>query len=198
MEIKILGDYIHTRKLGLNLEKMRASSEKMYNLVKEKFGKDQEHNGQSTLSTELYAKYNLLMYPFEEFHELYTAIRETFHHIDVSDDTHYIQCWLNYYQKGTFIDWHGHWPPEQRGWHGFYCVDCEPSKTTYKLPRNENRKNIIVDVPSINDQLVISKSDGDQHRTWPWEHDDRPRITIAFDIMPREFAQPGFNHWLPL
>ena len=29
--------------------------------------------------------------------------------------------------------------------------------------------------------MVISKSNGDEHRTWPWQY-DRPRITIAFDL----------------
>ena len=38
------------------------------------------------------------------------------------------------YKEGDFIDWHTHWPKEKNTWHGFFCVDCEPSYTTYRLP----------------------------------------------------------------
>ena len=70
------------------------------------------------------------------------------------------------------------------------------SYTTYRLPN----KFEPVNVESENNLLVISKSAGDTHRTWPWEYADRDRITIAFDIVPRPHFNPEawLNHWVPL
>lgn len=208
----IYEEYIHTKKLNLNLDVMKDSCEKLYDLVKEKFSQNKiDYTGQSTLSTGLFGSYNLLLYPLDEFHELYEEIKTMLYEIeDGEKQKYYIQCWLNYYQKGDFINWHGHWKPEHKSYHGFFCVDCEPSKTTYKVPGYEEiipgkksrarEKDKIVDVESKNNLLVMSKSDGDIHRTWPWEYEDRPRITIAFDIVPKQFIQYDIwlNHWIPL
>ena len=121
-----------------------------------------------------------------------------------------IQCWLNFYRKGEFIDWHRHWPMDAKGYHGFLCVSCEPSKTTYRLPAKhgvqipteliEKTEWETVDVESKNGLLVLSESAGDMHRTWPWEFHDRDRITIAFDIVPKPHFNPEawLNHWVPL
>ena len=136
------------------------------------------------------------MYPFDEFYDLYQEIKTFFYESSISEEQHYIQCWMNIYRKGDFIDWHTHWPKEKNSWHGFFCVDCEPSYTTYRLPNRYEPVN----VTSENNLLVISRSNGDTHRTWPWEYADRDRITIAFDILPRlEFhPEAWLNHWVPL
>jgi hypothetical protein len=191
-------NYIHTKKLNLNLSKIKNSSHKMYNYIKKTFESGSDYNGQSSMEKQIFAKYNLLMYPLPEFYELYCEIRNFFRENLNSEDLnepHYIQCWLNFYKKGEFISWHEHWPPEVNGWHGYYCVDVEPSKTTYKLPGY--KKNI--DVENCNNLLVLSKSNGDKHRTWPWEYDS-PRITIAFDIVPSWHIQndDSPNHWVPI
>ena len=85
-------------------------------------------------------------------------------------------------------------------WHGYYCVDVEPSKTSYKLEKNGK----IVHVQNEDNLLVLSKSLDDQHRTWAWEY-DHPRITIAFDILPASNIlnfegenKMGKNHWIPI
>ena len=106
---------------------------------------------------------------------------------------------MNIYRKGDFIDWHTHWPKEKNSWHGFFCVDCEPSYTTYRLPNRYEPVN----VTSENNLLVIGKSDNDRHRSSEWPYTDRDRITIAFDIIPRQSIVPCFpydgalNHWIP-
>lgn len=191
-------DYIHTKKLNLNLSKIKNSSNKMYNYIKTNFENNSDHNGQTSMEKQIFGKYNLFMYPLPEFHELYSEVRKFFRekiNPEDLDESYYIQCWLNFYRKGDFISWHEHWPPEVNGWHGYYCVDVEPSKTTYRLPGNKNH----IDVENSNNLLVLSRSNGDQHRTWPWEY-DFPRITIAFDIVPACHIQDDDtpNHWVPI
>ena len=192
--MKTLNNYVHVDTLNIDLESMVQSCTTMRDIIEKHFGQSEKgYTGQSTMTTGVFQAYNLLMYPLPQMHELYEGIRSTFHKInDKKDETFYIQCWLNYYNKGDFIDWHNHWPPSCNSWHGFFCVNCEPSSTTYKL-----QDGTVVDVESKNNNLVISKSDGDLHRTWPWEYDE-PRITIAFDIIPARHLPFIINHWMPI
>jgi hypothetical protein len=145
------------------------------------------------IRTSLYKKYNVFLFPFKQFHALYLEIQKMFReksNLDFSKE-YYIQAWLNVYKKGEFINWHEHWDPYKKAWHGYYCVECEPSKTTYKI------ENKILDIENEDNLLVMSQSNGENHRTWPWHKDD-PRITIAFDIVPEKFVTLDINHWMPI
>jgi hypothetical protein len=139
----------------------------------------------SQMLTDIYQEYNLLMYPFPGFHELYFGIQNMFHQVlthcfGKTNNQYYIQSWLNLYERGQFIDWHDHWKPHQEAWHGFFCVDVEPnSKTSYMWPNIEE----VIDIESKNNLLVIGTSNGDKHKSSSWDN-DHPRITIAFDIVP--------------
>lgn len=201
---KFYEEYIHTRKLDLNLIKIKNSSNKMYEFIRNEFVKNaQDYNGQSSMVQQIFAEYNLFLYPFPEFYDLFFQIKEMFYDkldIEEHDESYYIQSWLNFYWEGDFIDWHSHWPPYVKSWHGYYCVDVEPSKTSYKL--EESGK--IIHVQNEDNLLVLSKSLDDQHRTWPWEY-EHPRITIAFDILPASNIlnfqgenKMGKNHWIPI
>ena len=198
----IYHDYIITKKINLDLVKLKQSCYQMSNLIDRKFNNASalqgytDSSGKSPVTTNLFSSYNLLMYPFDELHELYEEIKAFFHECSVTEEKYYIQCWLNIYKSGSFIDWHNHWLPKDNTWHGFFCVDCEPSKTTYRIPGVMEP----VDIVSENNLLVMSRSNGDTHRTWPWEPTDRDRITIAFDIVPKNNVNPEawLNHWLPI
>jgi len=194
----IYEDYVITEDLDLNLPAINRSCDEFYNLIKKSFANDQDFSASSTASTQLFQKYNLLMYPYDQFHELYDSIKNVFRKYCEDDEKYYIQAWLNYYQKGEFIDWHSHWSEEVNSWHGFYCVNCEStqSKTTYRLPYIAHD----IDIISRDNMLVMSKSECDVHRTWPWEYEGKPRITIAFDIVPRQHIGPDWvlNHWIPI
>jgi len=194
----IYGNYVHTKKLNLNLEKMIDSSKMMYHIIRTNFSKDKERYGvNAPITTKLYTSYNLLMYWFPEFHELFQEICTFFKEVKDKDDDkkYYIQCWLNVYNKGECIDWHGHWHPEKKVWHGFYCVYTEPnSGTHYKLPPNGEE----CFVPSEDNLIVLGKSDGDSHKSTEWTDENHPRVTIAFDIVPRESISRGLNHWIPI
>jgi hypothetical protein len=94
------------------------------------------------------------------------------------------------------------WQPEYESWHGFYCIDVEPdSYTTYRVFGRVPEKDDIV-IHSKDNLLVISKSDGDFHRSSKWENEDKPRITVAFDIIPSHKLVEGnhvsLNHWIPI
>lgn len=194
----IYGDYIHTKKINLDTISLLTSCYYMNDLILKKFGDGRKsYTGQSTMTTQLFSEYNVLMYALPQFNKLYHEIRNFFKELCVDEKEYYIQSWLNIYKKGEFINWHRHWPKEMKTWHGFYCVDVEPdSGTTYRIPfiREE------VFVPSENNLLVISRSDGDSHKSSEWPFEDRPRITIAFDIVPMEFIRNDewLNHWIPL
>lgn len=199
--MKIYEDYIITASLNLDLAEIKDSCYKMKNVIDKHFKEQllkaeytEEEGKSSPLTTQGFEHYNLLMYPFNGFHSLYFEIQKLFQHVNQNDEKYYIRCWLNVYENGNFVDWHDHFPPRSKSWHGYYCVDCEPSKTTYKLPNISEP----VDIVSENNLLVLSKSDGDKHRTWPWEYKDRDRITIAFDIVPSTYTGEFLNHWIPI
>ena len=200
--MKVYKDYIITDKLNLDLVQIKNSCYKMKGLVDKHLPIEKllevnytENEGKlSPLTTQAFEYYNVLMHGFEGFHSLYFEIQKLFRQLNQTNENYYIQSWLNIYEKGRFVDWHDHYPPQCNAWHGFFCVDCEPSKTTYQLPDISEP----VDIISENNLLVLSKSNGDRHRTWPWEHHNRERITIAFDIVPSRYTSDILNHWIPI
>lgn len=219
MELKEHVRGLYTAKLDLDLKVLRETADEMYDIIKECFVSDHsDYNGQSTLTTKLYSKYNFLMYPLPGINELYWNIHHVFHaclthlHGQVNH-RYFMQCWLNYYRKGEFIDWHSHTNKDIGAWHGFFCLDVEPdSYTSYRWPNEPERKGLVVDVESENNLMVMGVSNLDQHRSSEWPFEDRPRITIAFDILPQMEvygSDSGFkqkmkenkyfvNHWIPI
>lgn len=193
MIITNVDDYLYVKRCSLDLDELKRSCQRLNDVIVENFADDVTYTPQLTLTTKLFARYNTLLYPYPEFYKLYHIIRDTFLELHESNE-HYIQCWLNLYNKGEFIDWHGHYPSTYDSWHGYFCVDSEPSVTSYVLPGGRK-----FDVENIDNTLVIGKSEGDSHRTWPWPY-DRTRITIAFDIVPRWalINSKSKNHWIPL
>lgn len=213
----------------LNLPHLRKNADEMYEIIKDRFENDKsDYSGQSTLTTRLFSRYNLLMYPFPIIHDLYFDISNAFHlayksqYNRKANERFFIQCWLNYYKKGEYIDWHGHQPKEYGAWHGFFCVDVEPgSYTSYKWPTDPTRTDLVLDVQSKNGLIVMGLSNGDMHRSSEWNFEDKPRITIAFDIIPANaisingiqiLEEPRYlnamrneergiyytNHWIPI
>lgn len=193
--MKNYADYIYTKQTTLDLPKIRLSCYEIEKYIKYKVPTVESCDAQYTLNTELYNKYNFLHMPIVGVHDVYREIQSTFREL-ITDGEYFIQCWLNIYKYGDFIDWHHHWPQEAESWHGFLCVDCEPSKTTYIIKGNDS----LIDIPSIDGNIVISKSGLDIHRTWPWEYSDRDRITIAFDIVPVQHIDiyDWKDNWVPI
>jgi hypothetical protein len=224
MEIQTHIDGLYSAKTDINLSVLKKTVYNMYEIIKVNFQNNQNHTAQITLDTNLHTKYNLLLYPLPGIHDLYFAISKVFHACSKFsnvglNEKYFIQCWLNFYNKGDFIDWHHHTNADFNCWHGFLCVDTEPeSYTSYKWPMDLDRKNLIIDVPSKDGTIVMGRSNGDLHRSSEWTFTDRPRITIAFDIVPARFIsgycvkdnpEPKYlnamknssmyvNHWIPI
>jgi len=211
--MNIIENFLYTETLDLNLEVQRKTAHYMHSYIDRTFQHtptaidgaqrnplDVTFTGQVTLSTKLFDRYNYLMYPLPGIHNLYRSIQKVFREVNTdSYDDYFIQCWLNFYYKGDFIDWHGHWETKADSWHGFYCLDVEPnSYTQYKFLHDEK----VITVPSQDNLIVISRSGNDQHKSSEWT-EDRPRITIAFDIVPAQklFEAGAYrnpNHWIPI
>lgn len=123
-------------------------------------------------------QYNLFDFHTVQLNRLFKAIQQNVV-TKMPEGCYVIQCWFNMFRYNQFIDWHGHWPSEYGVYHGYYCVDVEPSTTAYRL---EN--GIQVDIPNKNGLLVFGLSGLDQHKSSKWTDENRPRITVAFDIIP--------------
>lgn len=194
-----MNEYLRYFNLNIEVPALEQSCYLAEELILSNFGvagdyitSEGTYEGTSPETTKTFLKYNLLLHPYPQMHQLYEGIRKSFRSI-VPHDPHYVQCWLNVYNENEYIDWHGHWPEEKRVWHGYYTVRGEGSITSYRFPHLDHQ----IDVSNKVDQLVIGPSAGDQHRTYPWKGNGK-RITIAFDIVPEDFCFFELNHWLPI
>ena len=66
--------------------------------------------------------------------------------------------------------------------HGYYCVNAEPSSTFYKINRVSDFENI-----NRNNRAIVSET-GHPHGRDDW-YEDRPRITIAYDIGKADYIR---------
>lgn len=195
--------YVNTKKLNLDTKTIKKNCLVLMEYVLNNFLGDYDSkydymgSGQNMMTTKLFTRYNLFLYPLPQFHELFFEIKKYFYEIYPNNkQNYYIQSWLNVYKKGQNIDWHSHWDSEKQSYHGFYCVNIpEKSSTLYQLRDSDD----IIQIPSEENLLVLSPSDGDIHKSTEGSSIDEPRITIAFDILPEKhipvFGVP--NHWIP-
>jgi len=224
--------YVYDVDLDISQQRKNALFARDY-LVNESGFSDKDaayskHKGDLDLPTKIYNKYNYATFPLPGMPKLYDAIRDAFakslaSENDTSHTEYAIQIWVNFYNKGSNIDWHHHWSREFDSWHGFYCVDTEPnSHTEYAFYSNEKDaiRNMLVEsdderdiefflgaadehifVKSKDNRIVISRSGNDCHRSSEWEG-NRPRVTVAFDIVPIEkmpcCGENIINHYLPI
>lgn len=63
--------------------------------------------------------------------------------------------------------------------HGYYCVNAEPSITYYKINRE-----VLFENHNKNNRAIVSET-GHPHGRDDW-YEDKPRITIAYDIAPKK------------
>lgn len=150
-------------------------------------------------STKLYEAYNIFLIHYEELTELYEKIVNYFKEKNSNTFKEYaIAGWVNVFPKGKFLDWHTHGVEKKvfdGRWHGYFCVNGEPSKTLYA--ENDTGK-LIETIENKNGWLVMSPG-GMLHRVTPWKDSREPRITIAFDIMLRSKVPiNNINHWIPI
>lgn len=155
-------------------------------------------NSSGSISTMNWDKYNVFQFYTKEIHNLYSAVRELaieacdYYNLNFKKQQYMLQGWfnINYFNTGK-LDWHEHGGNGAPFFHGYYCVNAEPSTTHYKI-FGKNFDNI-----NKNNRAVLSE-DGHQHAMgdWSWEG---PRITIAYDLTPLRFVGKDWEqHWIPL
>jgi hypothetical protein len=151
-------------------------------------------NWHGSLATVHHQRYNLLTFPTKEINQLYFELQKIICPY-LENKIYYIKSWLNVFRKGQKVDWHDHWSPEKKVWHGFYCAQVGESYTEYKIPNVKKTIKII----SKEGLIVFGKSDGDKHRSSEWKEQNYPRITLAFDIVPLNSIESKLqgNHFIP-
>ena len=195
--------YVYTRQLKLDVRKLYKDCIGFEEIILEKWDANRTtvEFDDASKTTQLHAHYNLLHFPHDQLHILLFEIRNMFYELVAPAhrrDHYYITMWMNVHRKGQSIDWHNHSDTLNNSYHGFFTVYAEPSATEYKLP-----DGTIESVTARNNQLVMSPSAGDEHRTTVWL-EGAPRITLAFDIVPAQLAQTSFktqnriSNWIPL
>lgn len=190
----LVPDYLYSEEIyDINNEWMYSDCLQIEDYLKRTIPEPEPMLDYGSFTSANHMKYNLFNFHLHSVNDLYRAI-QTKVRPHLPDDRYMIQCWLNVFRKGQFIDWHGHWPEEFKVWHGFYCVNVGDSTTTYKFGDTETV------VQDHNGLIVFGKSAGDVHRSSEWDQEDKHRITIAFDIIPIDAIAPDpvSRHYLPL
>jgi hypothetical protein len=77
--------------------------------------------------------------------------------------------------------------------HGYYCVNAEPSSTFYQINRNVDS---IFENINKNNRAILSET-GHPHGRDDW-YEEKPRITIAYDITPSKMLGQNANLWVTL
>jgi hypothetical protein len=202
---EISKDYLWTFDLeGINNDVLFDTCCEVEKYILSTFGKVSESNVYGCPTSYHHRKYNLFTFPCTELQNLYFKMNKAIAQVILPDTRYYIRCWVNLFEKGQHIDWHGHWRAKQKTYHGFYCVNTEgevPSYTRYRIPDVEGE--VVVD--SKNGLLVIGKSENDEHQSSIWQNDGKPRVTIAFDVIPFVSLRPNLdfrnlllNNYIPM
>jgi len=156
--------------------------------------------------------YNVFTFVNSEIYNLKNALKQltkeacNYYQIDFEKSEYYIHGWFNAdrptenksYGVNPIKNPH-HFHDHSGGigipyFHGYYCVDAEPSSTFYQIDRNPN--NIFENV-NKNNRAILSET-GHPHGRDDWFFDQQ-RITIAYDITPLNNLQNEIpNKWMPL
>ena len=200
------------RYLDNNLDDLSNFLSKKYKLINDaqlrgvnEIGEDDKYWMESgSLSTVKWREYNVFQLYHPAIHNLYNALSDTvkeacdYYGLDFYKEKYYVQGWFNINHSDTGkLDWHDHGGPFAPHFHGYYCVNAEPSITNYKLFNDDNR---VVENINKNNRLIVSEM-GHPHAMGDWSWDG-PRITIAYDIEPVKYLIENDmtieQHWVPL
>ena len=154
------------------------------------------------MATSLSLNYNIFQFHDESIYKLYEAIKSMtqeaceYYGIDFKSQKYMVQGWFNCDENGdgNINDLHDHSPDSGAPYyHGYYCVNAEPSITNYKVNRETMFDNI-----NKNNRAILSET-GHPHRKGAW-NSEKKRITIAYDMMPlKDLAKTNVEqHWVPL
>ena len=169
---------------------------KRYSAWMDEWESDYMKFADGSVSTKLYEAYNVFLCHLPGFAETYRLICDKFKEKESNYKDYAIAGWVNVYNKDGYLDWHKHGDSvysHDGRWHGYVCVNAEPSKTMYK---DEN--GLVETIENTNGYITLSHA-GLAHRVTPWQSKNKPRITIAFDLIRRENIDPLLiNRWIPI
>lgn len=147
-------------------------------------------------STRLYETYNIFLCHHPGITETFDCVISYFKSKNPTYKKYAISGWVNVYHAGGYLDWHIHGNSidvHDTRWHGYVCINAEPSNTYYKTQSNE-----VTTISNKNGYITLSPS-GMQHRTSAWTDSKKPRISIAFDCVLREQIQAdNISKWIPI
>lgn len=144
-------------------------------------------------------QYNVFCFPLPMFHELFQEVIETFKEVnpEANKRRYFLRAWLHSQAEGDNLVWHGHeWDPHG-AWTGTYYVNAEPSVGS-QLRVEETGE--IIDLPNVNNTLVLFKGEGTKHCTGVWNDSTQTRQVLAFDFVPADAPQWGAkkSFWIPI
>jgi hypothetical protein len=191
---EIVKDYLWTFELeGINNQVLFDTCSNVEKYIISTFGVPDNVHTYGCATSYHHTKFNLFSFPCIELQNFYIQLNKAIQKVVIPHRRYYIRCWVNLFRKGQHVNWHGHWPSDCETYHGFYCVNTEgenSSFTSYRIPYVD--KEIVID--SKDGLLVFGKSENDQHKSSPWENEGRPRVTIAFDVIPWNKTMPHTNY----
>ena len=139
--------------------------------------------------------YNLFLLWDNNVHNLYKIIQEMTieycnnNNIDYKKERYYIHGFFSYTRKEMIHEsWHDH-GSEKNHLHGFLVVDGEPSHTLYKIDDKD------ISLIAKNGRIIVGKNTM-HSRANDWTQ-DRPRISVAFNIKPYD-GIPRNEFYIPL
>jgi len=199
------------RYLENDLEKLSRFLEEKYQLIQtaqirgvEELGKEEIWLESGSLSTVKWREYNVFQFLNPEIYNIFKAISETtreackYYEVDFDAQKYMVQGWFNITHSGKGkLGWHDHGVPFAPNFHGYYCINAEPSITHYSINDGSQR---VFDNVNKNNRMIISEM-GHPHAMGDWEWEGS-RITLAYDIVPLEALIKNKlvieQHWIPL
>lgn len=157
-----------------------------------------------SISTVKWKEYNVFQFNIDGIYNLYKSIAEMvreacgYYEINFEEQKYMMQGWFNINHSNVGkLDWHDHGEPFAPRFHGYYCVNAEPSITQYRLFNDPNK---IIDNVNKNNRAIVSEM-GHPHAMGDWNWSGS-RITVAYDILPLKQLMLGGpqeeQHWIPL
>lgn len=175
---------------------------KIGNIPAEELKKYEKHNGPAT---QLGSYYNVFKFDNPAITKLQDALRNlikeacTYYGLNYDAQNYMIHGWFNVDPKseGGHVSpmhnemfFHDHMGGEGAPvFHGYYCINAEPSSTFYKINNEIPFENI-----NKNNRAIVSET-GHPHGRDDW-YQDSPRITLAYDIAPSDSQVHG--EWIKL
>lgn len=150
--------------------------------------------------TQVGHNYNIFSFENEAINKLKLELKNltreacAYYGVDFESQYYVIHGWFNFDKKIGIEDdaksisddsryhdhAHGLGAPD---FHGYYCVEAEPSITYYKIDSGET----IFENMNVNNRAIISET-GHPHTVGSWKG-PKTRITIAYDIMPSDHVE---------